>query len=89
MYISKLFAKNFRSLRQTVIRLENGKNVIVGKNNSGKSNIIKAIELLVGEKHPSYVSISPNDFYTYKCEDDEVRTELKLSKAFCPHFKNS
>lgn len=82
MYISKLFAKNFRSLRQTVIRLENGKNVIVGKNNSGKSNIIKALELLVGEKHPSYVTISQNDFYTFKCKDDEGNVIEKVADDF-------
>lgn len=82
MYISKLFAKNFRSLRQTVIRLENGKNVIVGKNNSGKSNIIKALELLVGEKHPSYATISQNDFYTYKCKDDEGNVIEKVADDF-------
>lgn len=82
MYISKLFAKNFRSLRQTVIRLENGKNVIVGKNNSGKSNIIKALELLVGEKHPSYATISQNDFYTHKCKDEEGNVIEKVADDF-------
>jgi len=82
VYISKLFAKNFRSLRQAVVRLENGKNVIVGKNNSGKSNIIKALELLVGEKHPSYATISQNDFYTYKCKDDEGNLVEKVADDF-------
>jgi predicted ATP-dependent endonuclease of OLD family len=48
MFISKLFVQNFRSLRQATIRFEKGKNVIVGKNNYGKSNIVKAIEVLIG-----------------------------------------
>jgi putative ATP-dependent endonuclease of the OLD family len=72
VYISKLFAKNFRSLKQTTVQFANGKNVIVGKNNSGKSNIIKAIEILIGEKHPSYINFTDNDFYTIKIQDDET-----------------
>lgn len=66
MYISQFSAFNFRSLKNVNIRFAKGKNVIVGKNNSGKSNIIKGIEILVGEKLPTYQNISENDFYTYE-----------------------
>jgi len=64
MYISKFCAFNYRSLREVNIRFENGKNVIVGKNNSGKSNIIKGLDILVGEKFPTYQHFTDNDFYT-------------------------
>ena len=72
MYISKFSAFNFRSLKQVFVRLENGKNVIVGKNNSGKSNIIKGIEILIGEKFPTYVNFTDNDFYTYEHIDTDT-----------------
>lgn len=72
MYISKFSAFNFRSLKQVFVRLENGKNVIVGKNNSGKSNIIKGIEILIGEKFPTYVNFTDNDFYTYEHLDTDT-----------------
>jgi len=72
MYISKFCAFNFRSLKQVFVRLENGKNVIVGKNNSGKSNIIRGIEILVGEKFPTYINFTDNDFYTYNHIDTET-----------------
>lgn len=72
MYISKFAAFNYRSLKQVFIRLENGKNVIVGKNNSGKSNIIRGIEILVGEKFPTYQNITSNDFYTFENFDFET-----------------
>ncbi|MEA5428840.1 AAA family ATPase [Arcicella lustrica] len=72
MYISKFSAFNFRSLKQVFVRLENGKNVIVGKNNSGKSNIIKGIEVLIGEKFPTYVNFTDNDYYTYEHIDPET-----------------
>lgn len=72
MYISKFSAFNFRSLKQVFVRFENGKNVIVGKNNSGKSNIIKGIEVLIGEKFPTYVNFTDNDFYTYEEVDTDT-----------------
>ncbi|MBB6111179.1 AAA ATPase domain-containing protein [Mucilaginibacter lappiensis] len=66
MFISQFFASNYRSLKEIVVRFANGKNVIVGKNNCGKSNIIRGIEILVGEKFPTYQLIGDNDFYTYE-----------------------
>ncbi|SKC12458.1 Predicted ATP-dependent endonuclease of the OLD family, contains P-loop ATPase and TOPRIM domains [Soonwooa buanensis] len=76
MYISKFSAFNYRSLKNVTVRLENGKNVFVGKNNSGKSNIIKGIEILVGEKFPTYQNLTNNDFYTFE-EIDYETGELK------------
>ncbi len=35
---------------------------MVGKNNSGKSNIIKGIEVFIGEKFPTYINFTDNDF---------------------------
>ena len=73
MHISKFTAFNFRSLRQVVsLRFEGGRNVIVGKNNSGKSNIIKGIEILIGEKFPTYINFTDNDFYTYEAVDEDT-----------------
>jgi putative ATP-dependent endonuclease of OLD family len=76
MFISQFCAFNYRSLKHIQIRLSNGKNVIVGKNNCGKSNIIKAIEVLVGEKFPTYQNITNNDFYTYEVVDEDT-SEVK------------
>lgn len=72
MYISKFSAFNYRSLKHCTIRLEKGKNVIVGKNNSGKSNIIKGLEILIGERFPTYQNITDNDFYTFEHTDLET-----------------
>jgi len=72
MYISKFSAFNFRSLKQVVVRFEKGRNVLVGKNNSGKSNIIKGIEILLGEKFPSYINFTDSDFYTYELVDQDT-----------------
>jgi len=72
MYVSKLFTKNYRSLRQAKVTFEKGKNVLVGKNNSGKSNVIRALEILVGEKFPSFQKFTDNDFYTEEVIDEET-----------------
>lgn len=79
MHISKFSAFNFRSLKQVFVRLEKGKNVIVGKNNSGKSNIIKGIEILIGEKFPSYINFTNNDFYTYETVDEDTGEILEIT----------
>jgi putative ATP-dependent endonuclease of the OLD family len=60
MYLSCLYIENYRS-------------IIVGKNNSGKSNIIKAIDLLLGERSPTWHksdNISENDFYQGKTNNE-------------------
>ncbi|MBA2851569.1 putative ATP-dependent endonuclease of OLD family [Methanococcus maripaludis] len=47
MYISEITLTNFRGFNnKTTIQFKEGINVIIGHNNSGKSTIIKALELL-------------------------------------------
>ncbi|WP_462267747.1 ATP-dependent nuclease [Mucilaginibacter sp.] len=72
MFISKLFLKNFRSFKECTIEFSKGKNVIVGKNNCGKSNVVKALDMLIGEKFPTYLNITDNDFYTHEITDEET-----------------
>jgi putative ATP-dependent endonuclease of the OLD family len=66
MYLSKLIISNYRSIKELSISFEKGKNIIVGKNNAGKSNIIKAIDLILGESSPTWSkseNITANDFF--------------------------
>ena len=66
LYLSKLHIKNYRSIKDLELEFRKGRNVIVGKNNSGKSNIIKAIDIVLGEKIPhydGYENITKNDFF--------------------------
>ena len=64
MFVSKLLIRNFRSIEKESIDFRPGKNVLVGKNNSGKSNIVKALDLVLGEKNPVYLDINEKDFFT-------------------------
>lgn len=93
MYLSRLYISNFRSIKELDLRFSMGKNVIVGRNNSGKSNIIKALDIVLGETSPTYVkseNISDNDFYTWKeIQDgkevikstDEIRIWCELERC--------
>lgn len=79
MYISQFFASNYRSLREVSVRFAKGKNVIVGKNNCGKSNIIRGIEILLGEKFPTFQPISDNDFYTFESVDEDTGEVIEVA----------
>lgn len=66
MHLSKLIISNYRSIKELSVSFEKGKNIIVGKNNAGKSNIIKAIDLILGESSPTWhksENITSNDFF--------------------------
>ena len=52
MIITKLKIKNYKSIENMCLEFVKGKNIIVGQNNGGKSNIISAINLVIGEKYP-------------------------------------
>ena len=46
MFISKIEIENFRNFSNATIELTYGINVIIGHNNSGKTNLLKAIQLV-------------------------------------------
>lgn len=67
MYLSRIFIKNYRSINELDLKIDAGKTIIVGRNNSGKSNIISAIDLVLGEASPDYKrseNVTDTDFYT-------------------------
>jgi putative ATP-dependent endonuclease of the OLD family len=77
MYLSRLKVSNFRSIKSIDVKFHPGKNIIVGRNNSGKSNIIKALDIVLGENSPTYQkseNITELDFYSKKTikEDKEI-----------------
>jgi putative ATP-dependent endonuclease of OLD family len=63
--LKQITIEGFRSIaEQVVINFPENKPVIlIGENNSGKSNIIRAIELMFGEFHPKYKRLEDYDHY--------------------------
>lgn len=77
MYLDRVYIKNFRSIKEEEITFKPGKNVIIGRNNAGKSNIIKAIEVIFSESSPDYSktdNINIDDFHysNSKKQADEI-----------------
>lgn len=61
MYISELNLKNYRVFKEkTKIEFNEGINVLIGQNNSGKTTLINALSILFD--HSSSKSMSINDF---------------------------
>jgi putative ATP-dependent endonuclease of OLD family len=60
MYISKIHINNFRNFKEKEIIFNDGVNVIIGHNNAGKTNLIKALSLVIDNEKPK--RLNTDDF---------------------------
>lgn len=78
MDICKVEIKNFRGIKSACIFL-NGNTVLVGDNNTGKSTIFEAIDLVMGpdrlNRHPI---IDEHDFYAGEYLINDIPTEISV-----------
>lgn len=94
MHLSRLYISGFRSIRELDLRFLPGKNVIIGRNNAGKSNVMRALDVVLGETAPAYArseNITESDFHTSKWVDgngelhefhsNEIRIWCELERA--------
>jgi len=63
--IKKIKIQNFRSIMNLEIQLGTI-NAFIGPNNAGKSNIMKALNLILGEVYPTIKSFDDKDFHKYE-----------------------
>lgn len=76
MKLSRLQIDHFRSIQHLALDLGNC-NALVGANNAGKSNILDALSLVLGEVWPSARSIDDSDYYKLdQSKDIEIRIWL-------------
>ena len=71
MKISRVHIENFRSIKQLDFSPGNYC-ALIGENNAGKSNVLKAVNLVLGETWPTDRSISEEDFHGYDTSKDIV-----------------
>jgi putative ATP-dependent endonuclease of OLD family len=76
--IEKIKIRNFRSIKNLEIQL--GKiNAFIGPNNAGKSNIMKALNLILGEGYPTIKSFDDKDFYKYS-KDNPILIQVSFDQ---------
>lgn len=63
MYISSIELKNFRMFRILKLTLNQGLNVFVGENNSGKTAVLDSIRYVLDTNSAENIVISEDDFY--------------------------
>ncbi|MCX2472783.1 AAA family ATPase [Pedobacter sp. MC2016-05] len=76
--LNSITIEGFRSIRDEItIRFPSKKPVVlIGENNCGKSNVIRAIDMLFGEYHPKYKDIEHFDHH-----DRNPKTPIVISGA--------
>jgi len=82
MYISEISLTNFRNFQSETVLFNPGVNVIIGHNNSGKTNLLKALQFIfdrTGNNKPSIDDFSKN------ISDFSSPPIIQISVSICPH----
>jgi len=97
--LDSLTIENFRSIQEPVtISFPRRKpTILLGENNAGKSNIIRALELMFSEFHPKFKKLEDYDHYgrcttnriSITAEVSEFQGRLGKSRSSCSGFEFS
>ncbi len=85
MYISKIQISNFRNFRHKEIEFNDGINVLIGHNNAGKTNLIKALSLVIDTQNSKRLEV--DDFNKnltlaeLKDSPPKISIELTIKKS--------
>lgn len=97
--LKSITIENYRSIGEDPLIInfpENQPVILIGENNSGKTNIIRAIDILFGEWHPKYKEFEDHDYFgrngenkiVIKADVSEFQNRLGRSGEFtCGGFK--
>lgn len=69
MYITRIYIKNFKSIREIDIFPNKGLNVFIWENSVGKSNIFKALDWVLWKSYPTFHQISREDHFMWDYEN--------------------
>lgn len=76
MYIKQINISGFRNFKEVHIPFHEGVNVIIGHNNTGKSNLLRALGLVLG--YYGHRDVHTNDLY--------YETDVNVLKTHSPKF---
>lgn len=85
MFISKIDIKNFRNFKDQKVDFNEGVNVIIGHNNAGKTNLIKALSLVIDNNRQKRLDV--DDFNKaatiaeLKASPPKISIALTISKG--------
>lgn len=63
MRITRIIIDNYKSIKHIDITLSPKVNAFIGENSVGKSNILSAIEWMLGPIYPSFNNFAREDYY--------------------------
>ncbi len=99
MKINQITVKNFRSIKEENITFpDSGILTLVGPNNAGKSNILRAIENILGDSWFSGDKAEPNDYFMKNKKnvieieivfDDGKKVVFKSSDGWAKYFQSN
>ena len=70
MRLEKIVIEKFRSIDKIYINFpENKPLILFGPNNAGKSNILSAINRLLGERFPTFIECEDSDYFMRNCKE--------------------
>jgi putative ATP-dependent endonuclease of the OLD family len=83
MYLSNIKIKHFRSLKELEVSLLPGLNVFVGRNNTGKTNLLHAIRYALGPSasRGDTTWLEKDDFYK-ESQSDEIERTISITLTF-------
>ena len=80
MKLNKVTIDYYRSIEHIDLQFPAGKPVVLfGPNNAGKSNILSAIDRLLGERYPTYIEMLDSDYYM---RDKDAHPTSVISATF-------
>ena len=79
MQLTRIRIRNYRSIKEAEFEPKN-LCALIGRNNCGKSNVLRAINLVLGDRWPSVRSIDDKDFHGYD-EGNDIEINLWFDEA--------
>ncbi len=81
--LKSITIENYRSIGENPVTIkfpENQPVILIGENNSGKTNIIRAIDILFGEWYPKHKEFEDHDFFGRIPQNNKIIIEAQVSE---------